>query len=485
MEKRDLDLIFDIIDNEIKKSGISRREAIKMATLASTTFLLGASNANGETSTKSNSKGHIVIVGGGLAGISTASRLVRELSNPNITIIEPNSISASFQPGQTLVASGVWQKSDIIYNTKDFIPEGVKWIKERVVEFDPDNKKVKTDKGQEISYDFMIIATGLVLDYGKIEGLQGVITSLGEDSAVSKKVGKNGISSLYFADGSVKTWEQMKQFIAKAKSGKRVKALFTHPDTPIKSIGTPKEVIYLTDARLKEAKVRDNAELIFYTDEAKMFDIPEYHKAIVEQFKARNFKWHYRHNLIAVDSDKKIATFNKETIEKGAWDPDLEENIPIIKKSKVEVPFDFIHITPPMKTPDEIAKSPIASAKGWVPVVKETLQHIKFPDIFALGDVIDVPMGKTGGSVRREYKIVVDNLISHINGKPLKSKYDGYSVAPIITGLGSVMLAEFNWSKKPIPSFPLDPTKERWIWWLLKIYLLKPMVIYGMLSGRV
>jgi sulfide:quinone oxidoreductase len=46
------------------------------------------------------------------------------------------------------------------------------------------------------------------------------------------------------------------------------------------------------------------------------------------------------------------------------------------------------------------------------------------------------------------------------------------------------MLAEFNWTKKPTPSFPLDPTQERYIWWLLKVYLLKPMTVYGMLSGR-
>ncbi len=53
------------------------------------------------------------------------------------------------------------------------------------------------------------------------------------------------------------------------------------------------------------------------------------------------------------------------------------------------------------------------------------------------------------------------------------------------------MLAEFNWaSKKPgsgknaaLLSF-LDPTQERYIWWLLKVYLLKPMTQYGMLAGK-
>ncbi len=156
-----------------------------------------------------------------------------------------------------------------------------------------------------------------------------------------------------------------------------------------------------------------------------------------------------------------------------------------LKKHKnVEVPFDFLHITPAMKAPDEIGKSAVGSGKGWVPVNKETLQHVKYKNIFSLGDIAAVPMGKTGGSVRKQYKVLVDNLVAAMEGKELTSKYAGYTVCPLITDIGKVMLAEFNWTKKPTPSFPLDPTQERYIWWLMKVYMLKPMTQYGMLSGR-
>jgi sulfide:quinone oxidoreductase len=93
-------------------------------------------------------------------------------------------------------------------------------------------------------------------------------------------------------------------------------------------------------------------------------------------------------------------------------------------------------------------------------------------------------MGKTGGSVRKQYKVVVENLIAAMEGKELTAKYAGYTVCPLITDIGKVMLAEFDWTKKPTPSFPLDPTQERYIWWLMKVYLLKPMTQYGMLSGK-
>ena len=490
MEHKDLKKMVDAVELELRSHGVSRRDAIKMAAVGSSAFLLG-SGTEAEAATAayaSDAKGKILIVGGGLAGMSTAARLSNTLSNPDITVVEPSDLATSYQPGQTLVGAGVWDKKDVMYNTKDFVPSGVKLIKDKVVEFDPENNKVKTAGGEEISYDFMVIAAGVKLAYSKIEGLgiDETILTTGDHTPVSKVIGKNGITSVYFQQGAEDTWREMQKFISDAKSGKKVKGVFTHPNTPIKCGGAPKKIMYLTDARLREAgeKARANADLHFYPNGGKMFGVKEYHDAIVEQFKERDMKWDYKHNLIAVDPAKKVATFNKHWKEKGAYDEDLETYEMIPKSEKVEVEFDFLHITPPMIAVEEIANSPVGSPKGWVPVDKESLQHVKFPNVFALGDIAAVPMGKTGGSARKQYKVVVDNLISAMEGKELTSKYGGYTVCPLITSLGTVMLAEFDWSKKPTPSFPLDPTQERWIWWLLKVYALKPMTQYGMLSGR-
>jgi len=487
MEKKNLNHMIDIVDQELKSQGVSRRDAMKMAAVGSAAFMMSGTAANAATEAKASSaKGKILIIGGGLAGMSTAARFSNELDNPDITVIEPGDLATSYQPGQTLVGAGIWEKSDVMYNTADFVPSGVKIIKDKAVEFDPVNNKVKTAGGEEVSYDFMVIAAGLKLAFNKIKGLgiDQTISTTGDHSPVSKVVGKNGITSIYFQQGSEDTWKEMQKFIADAKSGKQVKGVFTHPNTPIKCGGAPKKIMYLTDARLREAGARDNAELNFYPNGSKMFGVPEYHEAIVKQFEARDMKWNYRHNLIAVDPEKKIATFNRHWKEKGAWDEDLEEYGIVMNSKEVEVPFDFLHITPPMVAAEEIGNSPVGSGKGWVPVNKETLQHVKFPNVFALGDIAAVPMGKTGGSARKQYKVVVDNVIASMNGKELTSKYAGYTVCPLITSIGTVMLAEFNWTKKPTPSFPLDPTQERYIWWLLKVYALKPMTQYGMLSGR-
>ena len=487
MAKNELDKALELVDCEIKKAGISRREAFKLAGLGSVAYLMGGSEANAATELKASEvSGKILIIGGGLAGISTAARLATRLSNPDITIVEPNPKSVSYQAGNTLLAAGLYTKADVDYNTKDFLPSGVTLLKDKAIDFNPEANKVALESGETLTYDFLIVAAGITLDFKAIKGLEevGHAYTAGDASKILKVFGDSGVTSVYNIDSSVAMWTQMQKFIEKAKSGQKVKGIFTDPNTAVKCGGAPKKVMYLTNSRLTEAKARANAELSFYTDSGKLFSIKEYADAIEKQFIERDMKWNFDHNLIAVDINKKIATFDKHWQEKGAYDKDLEEHETITKNVNVVVPFDFLHITPPQKAPDEIGKSAIGSAKGWIPVNKETLQHVKYKNIFALGDIAAVPMGKTGGTVRKQYKVLVENLVSVMEGKEPTASFDGYTVCPLITDIGKVMLAEFNWTAKPTPSFPLDPTQERYLWWLLKVYLLKPMTQYGMLSGK-
>jgi len=480
MEKRELDALCDVLDTELKQHGLSRRDALKLAGLSSAAFLLNPSASVGATSAAASSvTGKILIVGGGAAGCSLANALVKKISSPDITLIEPNPQSVTYQPGQTFVATGIYKLEDIVAQTEDFLPKEVKWIKDSVVSFDPENNTVETTANGQIRYDFLVVATGLQLHYETIDGL------------TKEMIGTEGIGSIYTPQGALKTWGVLQEFVAKAKSGQKVAGVFSHPNTPIKCGGAPKKIMYLTHDRLKEAKARENATLTFYPNGGLMFDVPEYHDAIIKQYEVRGMEWNYRHNLIGVDASKKIATFDHHYLVKGAWDEDLEEFEMIPEAKRVEVPYDFLHVTPPMTAPDAVRNSSLAwqrgsaAAGGWVEVEKETLQHYRYPNVFALGDVAGIPMGKTGGSVRKQYTVCADNLIAVMNGKEPKAKYDGYTVCPLVTGIGTVMMAEFDWSGKPTPSFPLlDPSQERWLWWIMKVYMLKPMYFHGMLKGR-
>lgn len=496
LNNRNMKQDLEQIDSILREHGISRRDALKMMGLGGAGLFVGGTEAEAATTLKaSDAKGKIVIVGGGLSGVATAAKLGHSLSSPDITVIEPNANSVSYQPGNTLIGSGIWTKENVTYETKDFMPNGVKWVQDKVVEFNPTANEVKTAKGEVIKYDFLVIAAGLVNDFGMIKGLEEVgevYTSSAEDAVKAKKIlGQNGLCSVYFTEGAVDTWTQMQKFIADAKSGKKVTGVFPEPHTPFKCGGAQKKITNLTDARLNEAAARANADLQFLTNGKKLFGVPEYHTAIEGQMKARNVNVRYEHKFTEVDLVNKIAKFEKHWEEKGAYDKDLEEYEMVTKTEMVDVKYDFCHVIPPQKAPTEIAKSPVGSEKGWVPVDNQTLQHKVYPNIFSLGDIAAVPLGKTGGSARKQYAVLCANLISLMEGKPMTAKYEGYTVCPLITSIGTVMLAEFKWKDVvagtgavAAPSFPLDPTQERWIYWLLKVYLLKPMTQYGMLSGR-
>lgn len=70
-------------------------------------------------------------------------------------------------------------------------------------------------------------------------------------------IGKNGVSFIYFADGAVKTWSLMQEFINQAKTNNDLSAIFTQSNTTIKCGGAPKKIAFLTHARLRDAGYYD------------------------------------------------------------------------------------------------------------------------------------------------------------------------------------------------------------------------------------
>lgn len=101
--------------------------------------------------------------------------------------------------------------------------------------------------------------------------------------------------------------------------------------------------------------------------------------------------------------------------------------------------YDFINVVPPMRAAQAIRNSPLLwqdgpwAADGWVEVNKNNMRHVRYPNVFAVGDIAGVPKGKTAASVKWQVPVAVDHLVAEIAGTTTDAFYDGYTSCPMIT----------------------------------------------------
>lgn len=389
----------------------------------------------------------VVIVGGGTAGITVAAQLTKGWSNKlDVAVIDPSE-NHYYQPLWTLVGAGLAKKESTQRSEASVIPKRAKWIKDAVSTFLPEQNMIKTKGGQEITYDYLVVAAGLQLNWGIIPGLK-------------ESIGKDGVCSNYSYETVDTTWEAIRNF----KGGT---ALFTNPSGAVKCGGAPQKIMYLADDRFREAGVREQTKIIYTSALPNIFAVDKYRLTLEKVIERKNIECRFRQELIELKPAAKEAIIkNLDTGEISA------------------IRYDLIHVTPPMGPPDFISQSPLADSSGWVDVDSKTLQHIRYPNIFGIGDCSNLPTSKTGAAIRKQAPVVTANLLASISKKQLAAHYDGYTSCPLVTGIGKLVLAEFNYKKVPEETFPVDQSKERWSMWILKRYLLPIMYWHGMLKGR-
>ncbi len=390
----------------------------------------------------------VVIIGGGTAGITVAASLLLRDPALSIAVVEPAS-AHYYQPLWSLVGGGIFSRERSMRPMAEVMPPGVTWIRDAVAEFAPESDQITTLGGETLSYEQLVVAAGIQLDWDAIDGLSG-------------NVGTAGICSNYSYDTVAYTWECLRNFDGGA-------ALFTFPAGPIKCAGAPQKIMWLAEEHFRRLGVRDRTEVVYMCAAAAIFGIAKYRVALSALAEQRGIDDHYRQNLVAIRPQAKEAIFVH--LDTG------EEKV---------MHYDMIHVTPPQSAPDFIKQSPLAGddPKGWVDVHKHTLQHNRHSNVFSLGDCSSLPCSKTGAAVRKQAPVLVENLLSARAGRPLKASYDGYASCPLVTGYGKVMLAEFGYDGVIMETFPFDQAQERYSMYALKAHALPSLYWHGMLRGR-
>ncbi|XP_049783265.1 sulfide:quinone oxidoreductase, mitochondrial isoform X2 [Schistocerca cancellata] len=322
----------------------------------------------------------LLVVGAGSAGCATAAMFGRLLPKHSVVLLDAAK-EHYYQPMFTLIGGGLKNFKQCVRPMNEAVPKNVTWVQDSVESFHPDKDCVRTAQGDEISYDFMVVAVGIRPNYDKIEGLKDALDCKG-----------SGVCTIYSPVYVQKTFEELKVF----KGGNMI---FTQPSTPIKCAGAPQKIMHLAEEHLRK--------------------------------------------------------------------------------------FDFLHVVPPHQTPYALrGNKELADSDGYLTVNKYTLQHDVFKNVFGIGDCANLPTSKTAAAIAAQTGVLYKNLKQVMEGNKSKlAEYDGYTSCPLVTGQRKCILAEFDYDRNPLETFPVDQGKERMLFYWMKAHVLPPVYWSMMLRG--
>jgi sulfide:quinone oxidoreductase len=437
--------------SDLQKLAASRRDFMALAA-GGVAMAAGAGTAQ---AAKVRTSARIVILGAGAGGAAMANRLAERLDGAQITVLDGRA-QHWYQPGFTLIAAGLRKADYAISTTEQWLPRGISYVNEYAAELDPDARRVTTTSGTKIDYDYLIVATGLVLDWDAIEGFD--LSMVGADT---------GISAHYAGpDYAEKCWHALDRFTDRGGVG-----VFGRPETEMKCAGAPVKITFLAEDIATTKGNRGKCEFIYNTPGQALFGVPVIHHRVRQIMDERNITYNYRWKLKSIDAGARTATYEG---------PDFEETLN----------WDFINVIPPQRAPQVIRDSGLSWAdkwtnEGWIEVDMHTLRHARYSNVFGIGDIAGVPKGKTAASVKWHIPVIEDHLVSEIAGREGTRSFDGYTSCPLITRVGRAMLVEFDYKDNLVPSFPgvIAPLEELWFSWLMKEVALKA-TYNAMLRGR-
>ncbi len=366
----------------------------------------------------------ILIVGGGVGGTMTANHLVAKLY-PEILAeeVKIKLLSDSpwhyYKPAFMYVAFNMFFKDELRRKERSLLRPEIDFEIDSAVHFDFKNKTVKTLRAT-LHYDYLVIATGCLPAPERIEGL--------------KEAGD------YFYQ--YKPALRLSEKFQKLQKG-RVLITVSFPKTPNvpHQCGiAPMETTFILDDYLRSRGIRDKVEIVYtYPKTAQLqtcalFLQKPTSEALPYFFESKGIKYKRGFTLSKVDPEAKIAY--SEEGEKES--------------------FDILMATPPIRAVDAVIDSGISDAadnEGWLPTDRETLKVKGTEGVYVLGDTVDLPVSKAGGTCHNQSPVIVNNIASEIRFSRTSDIYEGRVVAIAQMGMEAGMPLWYNYKEdvQPLP----------------------------------
>ena len=352
---------------------------------------------------------NLVILGAGTAGTMMASHLKKKLnkSDWSITIVDQYK-THYYQPGFLFLPFDTYKPEDVKKTIDEFIPKGVKLIREKIDRIDKDSDTVLLENDEQLKYDILIVATGTKTAPGEVEGMLG-------------DYWYKTVFDFYTFEGALALRDKLRDW----KGGKLVVHI---TEMPIKCPVAPLEFAFLADSFFHKKGMRDKVEITYVTPLSGAFTKDKCSTALTYLLKDKGI------NI--------VPDFAIEHVD--------GENGKIVDYGGEEVPFDLLVTVPTNMGDDVIARSGFGNELNYVPTDKHTLQTKVKENIFAIGDCTDVPASKAGSVAHFQAEILTENILLYIAGKELKPDFDGHANCFIETGLGKALLIDFNYEYEPV-----------------------------------
>lgn len=368
----------------------------------------------------------ILVLGGGVGGITAARELRKRLSSIHRVVLIERSMDFAFAPSYLWVLTGERSAASISRPVSRLARRGIEIVRGEIRRIDPVRRVVDVD-GQAMHGDYLVIALGA-------EFAPELIPGLAESG-----------DSLYDLTGSERLRDHLRSF-----RGGRIAILTATP--AYRCPAAPYEAAMLIESALRRRRVRDQVKLDFYAAEPGPMGVagPEVSRAVRGMIESKGIEYHPEHQVKSVDPGRRMLQF-----ETGA-----------------SAEYDLLAFVPPHRAPTVARESELVAAGGWMQADRHTLATAH-EHVFAIGDVVSLPlkMGKplpkAGVFAHQQAMVVARNITRDLTGRGQPASFDGHGECFVETGDGRAGFGKGDFYAEPAPEIRLHPPS--WWWHMSKV----------------
>ena len=345
---------------------------------------------------------HVVILGAGFGGLELASRLSDSVADEvRVTLIDQNDGFTFGYWKLDILFSGA-NAADVRIPYRELAKPGVEFRQERITAIDPAARHVTTDRG---SYDADILVVALGAEY---------------DVAATPGFAEGGLE--YY---SIAGAERMRDALPAFTGGTILIGVLGQP---YKCPPAPFEGAFLLHDQLVERGIREQTEIRVIAPMAAPVPVtPEVSQRFLDELAARRIEYMAKNRVVELDPTGKQA----------------------VLESGERLPYDLFIGIPIHRVPAVVAESGLAD-NGWVAVDRDTLLT-PFPDVYAVGDCVAIPMAKAGVFAENAAGVAADHILARLSDRTSERRYEGEGNCYIEFGSGRVAKIEANFLGGPSP----------------------------------